>query len=130
MLEQHLTQLMQDLEMDSFPSKDKEGLFQLMLNPETKISFKELEPGMFMVSPIKECPEKNREEVLTLMMRANFLGLGTGGSVIALDAEEKFLTLSIGLPYDMNYKEFKGIVEDFVNFLDYWKDELMRFEKK
>jgi len=62
-------------------------------------------------------------------MKANFLGQGTGGAVIGLDAEEKFLTLSLALPYDMNYRSFKGAVEDFANYVDYWREDLIRHQK-
>ena len=57
-------------------------------------------------------------------MKANFLGQGTGGAVIGMDPEENLLTLSLLLPYDMNYKMFREALEDFANFLDYWKTEL------
>ena len=62
-------------------------------------------------------------------MKANFLGQGTGDATIGLDENENFLTLSLVLPYDMNYKMFKDALEDFVNYLDYWKEELIRHKK-
>lgn len=64
-----------------------------------------------------------------LLMKANFLGQGTLGGAIGIDDEEKFLTLSLTLPYDVNQRTFKEAVEDFANILDFWRDEVARFEK-
>lgn len=130
MLEQHLNQLIQDLKLEPLASKDEKGFYSIPLNPSLKISFRELDPGVYLYSPIGPCPMEKREEFLIHVMKANFLGIGTGGNVIALDPEEKFLTLSSALPYDINYKTFKETVEDFGNFVDYWRDELERHRKE
>ena len=61
-------------------------------------------------------------------MKANFLGQGTGGATIGLKEDESFLTLSLSLPYEMNYRAFKDAVEEFVNYLEYWKSEAARHE--
>ena len=63
------------------------------------------------------------------LMKANLLGQGTGGATLAMDENENFLTLSLVLPYDMNYKTFKDALEDFANYLDFWKAELIRHQK-
>lgn len=128
MLEKHLKQLSEDLEMDSSPSRDEKGQFQLDLSPTISVTLKDLEPGALLLSKLAPCPTGNREELFTLLMRANFLGQGTRGGVIALEPDEKFLTLSLVIPYDMNFKAFKESVEDFVNILDYWREELTRFQ--
>ena len=72
-----------------------------------QIPLRDLEPGVAMQAKICPCPEKKQEELFIFLMRANFLGQGTGGARIGLDSEEKFLTLSLGLPYEMNYQGFK-----------------------
>jgi len=63
------------------------------------------------------------------LMKANLLGQGTGEQAIGLDHEEKSLTLSCIIPYDINYKEFKEKIEDFVNYLDYWRLESEKMKK-
>lgn len=130
MLEKHLNQLMQDLELEPLAPKDEKGMSHLALNPALKISFRALDPGIYFFSPIGPCPTQKKEEFLIHVMKANLLGIGTGGSAIALDPEEKFLTLSLALPYDINYKTFKETVEDFGNFVDYWRGELDRHQKE
>lgn len=124
MLERYLMQLSSDLGIDLPPIKA--GAATLKLNPELAITFRELDPGYFLYAPVTLCPKVKREELFTLLMKANFLGQGTGGGVLGLDEQEKFLTLSLSLPYDMNYKSFKDMLSDFANYVDYWKDEVKR----
>ncbi len=129
MLESFLQTIVADLELEALPIKEKDNVYPLQINPQTTITLKELEPGISFWSQIGPCPTLKREELFTLLMKANFLGQGTGGSVIALDESENFLTLSSVLPYDMNYKMFKDALEDFVNYLDYWREEVIRHKK-
>jgi hypothetical protein len=128
MVESLLHQLSQELELPLSP-KDEKGMFHLEINPELKIAIKALDTGALLFTKLKSCPKEKREELFTLLMRANLLGIGTGGGVIALDEEEKFLTLSFVLPYDVNFKAFKETVEDFTNFVDYWRGELLKHEQ-
>lgn len=44
--------------------------------------------------------------------------------------DESFLTLSLSLPYEMNYMAFKDAMQEFVNYLEYWKTETARHEKE
>ncbi len=129
MLEQHLTELARALEMEHPPLKDKAGFFALTLNPERTVSVKELDPGCLFFAPIGPCPEKNREQFFMYAMRGNFLGQGTGGGVLAIDENGKFLTLTLTVLSEINFKDFKETLEDFVNFADYWRQELLAHEK-
>jgi hypothetical protein len=129
LLEQFLSTLVQDLELGETPKKEEGNVFQLALNPVIVVNLQELDPGISFWSRIGVCPIAKREDLFILLMKANFLGQGTGGSTIALDENENFLTLSSILPYDMNYKMFKDALEDFANYLDYWREELIRHKK-
>jgi len=40
------------------------------------------------------------------------------------------LTLSHGFPYEMNYQGFKESIEDFVNYVVYWREEVAKFERE
>jgi hypothetical protein len=128
MLEQLLNALTRDLELDPVSSPDENGMRHLALNSELNISLKELDPGVLFFSRIGKCPSDKKEELFMLLMKANFLGQGTGGAAIALDKDENDLTLSLALPYDMNERLFKESLEDFANYVDYWKAELTRFQ--
>lgn len=128
MFDQLVMQLAEELEME-VPKKEEGNFFNFPLNPETTVKIRQLDPGVSFWAKIAPCPTVKKEELFILLMKGNFLGQGTGGAVIALDENENFLTLSSILPYDMNYKTFKEALEDFANYLDFWREELVRHNK-
>jgi hypothetical protein len=128
-LEQLIKTLAEELEFEEIPKREEGNLYNVPLNPQLTIKIQQLDPGISFWARIGQCPLAKREELFIYLMKANFLGQGTGGSVIALDEGENFLTLSLVLPYDMNYKMFKDALEDFANYLDYWREELIRHKK-
>lgn len=98
--------------------------------PGLTLEFREMPKGFSMWGPIGQVPQKNKEDFYLFLMRANFLGQGTNGYVLGMDQEEKHLTLSSYIPYELDFKQFKETVEDFINFLSYWQDELARHNEK
>lgn len=126
MIEQHLSQLLTDLGLPTSPF-EKDGSVKIELAT-FSIQVMKLDPGAHFSAQFAPIPTKEKEEFLLKMMKANFLGQGTGGGVLGLKEDESFLTLSLSLPYEMNYKAFKDAVEEFVNYLEYWKTEAARHE--
>ena len=127
MLEQLLQKFINEMELGEMPAKDDQGSYLVKISPEMHVSLKQLDPGIFFHSPLGPLQEQKREDLLIFLMKANFLAQGTGGGSIGLDENEKFLTLSSVIPYDMDYKTFKESLEDFANYVDYWREELIRF---
>ncbi len=127
MVEQHLQQLFSELELGSPPPFEKDGSIKvtIALFP---IEMMQLDPGAHFSALVAPLPTKEKEAFLLKVMKANFLGQGTGGGVLGLKEDESSLTLSLSLPYEMNYRAFKDAVEEFVNFLEYWKNETARHE--
>lgn len=130
MLERFLNTLVTELGLGTLPPKEEGQIYKLTLNPGLTLTLKELDPGVSFWGQIGPCPALKKEELFTLLMKANFLGQGTAGSTIALDENENFLTLSLVLPYDMSYKIFRDTLEDFANIVDYWKEELIRHQRE
>lgn len=130
LLRDYLEKLYAELEIDLKPKQNEKKLFSFRLGDDIQIDLKDLEPGVAMHSKICPCPQRKKEDLFIFLMRANLLGQGTGGSRIGLDQEEKFLTLSFGLPYEMNYQSFRENLEDFVNYLIYWREEIAKIEKE
>jgi hypothetical protein len=129
MIEQLLEQLSSEIGLLTNPEKDEQGYFLLKISESTKISVKNTSPGFLLQSNIAPIPKVAREKALEYYMEANFLGQGTGNAVIGLDSEEKFLTLSHSIPYDVDYKIFKEIIEAFANYLNYWQEEALRLQQ-
>jgi len=122
-----LEQLCQELGLGALPPLDEQKFHHLKISS-LDISMTDLDPGFYFSSNIGALPKKKKEEFLMLLMKANFLGQGTGGGALGLKEDESSLTLSLSLPYEMNYKVFKDSLEEFANFIDYWKKELVRHE--
>lgn len=95
-----------------------------------EIAIQELGRGVRFFARIKALPAKKHETLFAWLMKANFLGQGTGGAAIGIDKDEKYLTLSLDLPYEVNYEIVREKLEDYINFMDYWADEVEKFVKQ
>lgn len=113
----------------TLPKKNPEKVYLFKFVGESLV-LKDLDPGLSMQAQICEVPKKKTEELFIYLMRANLLGQGTGQSRIGIDFNEKFLTLSLGLPYEFHYQMFKETVEEFINYLIYWREDVARFESE
>ena len=125
MLETYLSKFAEQFGIEKHKVLEK-GIYEQGGLGTSPLFFRENEPGFYLESLIAPCPLEKLEELFSLLMNANFLGQGTGGAAIALDGEGKFLTLSVDLPYDMEYKNFLEILEDFINYREYWKEEIQK----
>jgi len=129
MVQGFLEKLCADLSITPVPKLNEKKNYLFHFSPETEIALTDLHPGVEMRAVITLCPLGNREDLFIYLMRANLLGQGTGGARIGLDEKEKNLTLSLGMPYEMNYQAFKEAFEEFVNHLVYWRDVVAKIEK-
>lgn len=109
------------------PKLNEEKMYFFKIAGES-LSLKDLHPGIALQASICPIPQQKKEELFSYLMRANLLGQGTADHRIGIDADEKFLTLSLGLPYELNYQSFKETIEDFVNYLLYWREQVTKFE--
>lgn len=129
MLREYLKDLCKELAIP-MPKLSDRKMYRFHLAANVEVFLKDLDPGIGMQAKIGPCPAKKTEDLFIYLMCANLLGQGTGGARIGIDEDEKFLTLSLGLPYEMNYKFFQETLEDFVNYLEHWRGELTKFEKQ
>ncbi len=127
MLKNLLEQLQEKFPALETPEEVEVGVYRLEIPPQNKIVVKDLDPGIYYYSQIGPFQAQKKEDLFISLMEANFLGQGTGGSVIGLDKEEKHFTLSCAIPQQLNFLMFKESLEDFVNYLSYWREELLRF---
>ena len=127
-LEHLLIKLKEDLELDTIPQKNPEGKFVLSFIPSQEISLSEANKEIVLRAKVGEFPLTKQEEFALFTMKGNFLGQGTGISVLGLDENEKILTLSCVLPYELDYSHFKASLEEFSNYLGYWQEMLTSFK--
>jgi hypothetical protein len=103
--------------------KEPSSSYTLLFSKDISIEFQSVEPYIYMHAHIMALPKEVPEVLLIHLMKANLLGQGTGRSVIGIDQSEKFLTLSTSLPYEVSYGKLKESLEDFINYLIYWKKD-------
>ncbi|MBN1914478.1 MAG: type III secretion system chaperone [Parachlamydiales bacterium] len=121
MIEQYISRLCQDLQMD-IPQKSRDESYLLSVREDVPIAFSPIDEGFYAHARIAPAPEK-KEDFYIYAMNANLLHQGTGAMILGLDHEDNFLTISLKIPYEIKYEEFKNYVEDFVNYFLYWKAE-------
>ncbi len=105
------------------------GYFHLKISDREEAWVKDCNPGVLfrtILAPISSKP--SMENFYIYLMKANFLGQGTGGGIISLDPNEKFLTLSLHIPYEVNYRQVRDRFEDFLNYVDFLREEIKTFE--
>ncbi len=130
-LERLIETLVKELKLGAVPQKDKKGFYHLKINPLITVFFHEIPDGVYMRSTV--CPtlkKNNLEDLYIYLMKANLLGQGTGGAAIGIDPEENFFVLSQTINQEPTYLLFKETVEDFVNYVDYWREGIESFEKE
>ena len=128
MVQEFLEKLCAELSIDTVPKLNEDNIFRFA--PDIHVAITDLGPGVGMQSVISGCPISKREDLFIYLMKANLLGQGTGNARIGLDRNDKNLTLSRGLPYEINYQIFKEAFEEFVNHLIYWRNAIAKFENE
>lgn len=129
MLEQLLNTLISTYKLTPFKKNEKKHEYTLTFGAHTIVGIDHL-PIVTLKCRICSMAEENVEDFLIYLMKANFLGQGTGGSALSLSADEKHLTLVFHLPYEVKYEEFRDIFEDFINYIEYWQIEIEKFKSR
>lgn len=120
-----IAQLCHDLRYDMPPSMNAQEAYPFSFGKNLTLAIKISEAGFYFQGLLGACPASGREDLFMQLMHANLFGEGTGGSVISLDEESKWLTLSLALPTQVAYKQFKEQLEDFVNYLELWQGKIL-----
>lgn len=128
MLETLVQQLAKELDMDQeFIVPKEQGAFTLFFDNQIQVDISSLSQSYLFKGLIGKFPKNNGEDFLVKTMEANLFGRGTRGAIIGLNREENLLTLSLELDYNSPYKDFKDKLEDFVNVLDFWRQEALKY---
>lgn len=102
--------------------------YTLVLNQEMSFVFKNVSPGFCIEAKVGDAPEGTHEDFYIHLMKANYLGQGTGGCTLALTPDTKFVMLVLNLKQDVNAEELKNHLELFANYLDYWRHQLNKYK--
>jgi len=116
-----------NLDQGAFPDENK--MYSLDLGNDLVVRYADLHPGIYMMSYLQPLDVKRREVFSVSLMHLNLFGNGTGGGVIGYDEEIKLLTFSQAVPYRLHFGEFKNVLEDFINYVEFWNTELTKAQK-
>jgi len=125
MLQQFISNLVHDLDLKEIKlGTHTPGVYSIPLGEGLKIEISEIPQGFFLKANIAPFPKTQGEFFATQAMLANLFGQGTRGAVLGMSFDE-ILILSRLVDYHVEYKEFKDILEDFINALDVWHSEAL-----
>lgn len=125
MLDRFLKDLQIEMELDDpFPS-NVPGVWSIPLGDDLEVTISKLEDqGFELRSTLGILPQHKRDTFVELMMVSNFMGQGTEGGALALEENEKNVVLVRSVEEDIDYQQFKEILEDFLNAVEAWHDEI------
>jgi hypothetical protein len=124
-IDQYLKRLSNDLKLNEFYIQVAPKHCKLLINDFQELEIFQLEEGYSMSYPLGPIyDETDRDKLFAYLSQANFLGQGTGKSVIGLKPDEKTVTLTMNVFYDVDYFFFKERMEEMLNYIDFWKEHL------
>ncbi len=132
MLAKKIEQLANELEMDSASlATQMPGVYEFPVDENISAFISEIPHGFTLTCTIADCPpSEHDEEFYTQALLANLFGEGTDGCILGIDEEAKKLTLARKIDYEIDYKEFRDIVEDFLNTVEFWQQEVRVYGTK
>lgn len=125
MLEKHIQSLIKDLDIRSSLTTEVPGTYALPLDDGLNVMISEMPQGFMLKSTLAQCPKVNEEMFLTQMMLANLFGQGTKGAILGLNTDGNQLVLTQTIDYPASYKDFRDLLEDFINTVDFWREEAL-----
>jgi hypothetical protein len=130
MLKQLIDQLTKDLQLEEGLRPDEQETYHLEFEPDLQISLRENpESGITLFTKLAPIPNEKVEDFFLKLMKANLFGKETGGGILGIDKDGKNVNFRYFFPAEGNYKEFHEALEDFVNYAESWRDEILRSAK-
>lgn len=125
-LEKYVRELEKEIGVEVSFATATPGVYEIPLEEGTDVKLSVLPEGFLLSCEVIEVPSERLEAFYTEAMLANLLGQGTKGAVLGLNLAGNLLTLTRAVEYNVDYKDFKELVEDFLNTVDFWRDEVLR----
>lgn len=118
-----IKQYASDLEIEGELEPDSPGIYTLALEDDINVKITVLPQGFSLFAAVIACPQSNKEQFLSQALLANLFGQGTRGSVLGTTDDGNLLTLSKLVEYNVDYKDFRETLEDFVIVIDFWREQ-------
>lgn len=126
MLDTFIQELAREMEVGNTLPIDSEGVFALPLEEDVKILITAIPEGFSLTCTFVATPTSKKEFYLTRCLLANLFGQGTHHAVIGMTEDGKLMSLNRTINYTVDYKEFRAIIEQFINTVDFWRAEAIQ----
>lgn len=124
MFRDHVVQLFKELNLEG--SSIPRELTTVSLEVDgTNVELTDAQPGLELSATIGDVPTERTEALFVKLLRANFLGQATKGACLGIDEEGRHIVISLAIPTVRSYRQFHDVVEDFINAVSFWKQEVL-----
>ncbi len=123
MLQEFVTKLFKELELKEPPNLGSDSGFAIALD-DAVISITDSAPGFKIYCSLNALPTQQVEDFLTIMLRGNLFGQATHFAALGLDETGNKVLMQYYFPNKPTYQEFHNAVEDFINVVDYWQNQI------
>jgi len=127
MLDNYIQRMIKELEIEGSLATQVPGVFRFPLEEDLVITITDKPPGFNLACNLNPVPKTKEEEFYTRCLLGNLFYQGTKGSILGISDDGHMLTLTQAVDYHAEYNEFRDILEDFCNSVDYWRAEAMRY---
>ncbi|MDN3504348.1 MAG: CesT family type III secretion system chaperone [Rhabdochlamydiaceae bacterium] len=124
-IEQYLENLQTEVGVEKLFEKKERNTFFLPFGQRNILIFVS-ENNLLLTANLGLLPTEEEfiEPFCIHLLFANYLGQGSGSSGIGLSPDKQTITLTMDVRGDIDYRIFKEQMEEFVNYLDYWINEI------
>lgn len=123
MLNSFMQILSKELELDPPLEPSAPGLYEYFLNDDLVVTLTVLQPeGYVLASNLGPYPKGKEEAFFEEMMDANLFRRDTLGASLGIDDNGNML-LTRTIDYQIEYPEFKEILEDFFATIEFWREK-------
>jgi hypothetical protein len=116
-----------ELELENPLTSEVPGVYVFPLDEEIKIYISTIPQGIYLESTFPYS-SPHQEELFTRLLMANLFGEGTNGAALGLAEDGKVVKLTQLIAGTTSYKSFKEALEDFVNIVDFWHEEVLTYK--
>lgn len=126
-LDVFMKQLSYEMELATPLQSQEGGSYVLPIDEETRITMSKVDQGILFSSDFVDCPTLKKESFFENLLMGNLFGQGTSNAVLGLNETGDKITLTRFLDDSASYRDFSETFEDFINTIDFWKQETLNF---
>lgn len=125
-IQEFTDKLTEALDLSELIHLNENQVYSFRVDDDLTIQYADLNPGIHLMAVLDEMPSVDKETFLMTLLRVNLFGKGTGSGVLGFDDRLNALTFSMAKPYALTYRHFKETLEDFINYVELFREELKK----